>query len=236
MSTEGYEAFTARLLAALPGSRPRYDAAVALCRAEGIEDAATRIFLDEYLRELLGRFRQDPEGTRPELARLAGVLEGEWGRDDDLDHYLDALMALLPPGYEEPDPAVVLGPRLRAVVEGKRSWRARPSDTALVRRLLDAVPALAELTPDYEYGDHRDVLVHPFLGAVAFRAADDVEAGRLDEVRRILDLLEAEYGTGDADEPIAVSFVENLPYPGEPGAAIVDLLGPKLRAELARQR
>ena len=78
--------------------------------------------------------------------------------------------------------------------------------------------------------------MHPFLGAVAFWAADEVEAGRPDEVRRILDLLEAEYGTGDVDEPIAVSFVENLPYPGEAGTGIVDLLGPKLRAELTRQR
>jgi hypothetical protein len=38
------------------------------------------------------------------------------------------------------------------------------------------------------------------------------------------------------DEAIAVSFVENLPYPGEPGDALAGELGPKLAAELAAQR
>jgi hypothetical protein len=71
---------------------------------------------------------------------------------------------------------------------------------------------------------------------VARREAENVDTGRLDEPRTVLDLLESEFGTGDVDGQIAVGFVEMLPYPGEPGAAIVDLLGPKLRAELGRQR
>ena len=230
------EAFTARLLEALPGTRGRYEAAVATCRAEGIEDAATRIFLDEYLRDLLDRFRADPDAVRLELARLARVLEQEYGIDDEVDYFLDALLALVPPGHEQPDPAVVLGPKLRAVVEAKRAWRARPPDAELVRRLLDAVPALEPLAREHTYGDREDVLVHPFLGGVAEREAENAAAGRLDEVRTVLGLLEDAYGTGDVDEPIAVSFVEMLPYPDEPGAVVVDLLGPKLRAEIARQR
>ena len=44
------------------------------------------------------------------------------------------------------------------------------------------------------------------------------------------------YGTGEVDEPMAVSCVEGLPYPGRPGEVIVDMLGPKVRAEPARQR
>ncbi|MBT0769061.1 hypothetical protein KIH74_09000 [Kineosporia sp. J2-2] len=47
--------------------------------------------------------------------------------------------------------------------------------------------------------------------------------------------LEDEY-TGPQEEPIAVSFVENLPYPNEPAAGVVELLGPRLRAQLIRQR
>jgi hypothetical protein len=82
--------------------------------------------------------------------------------------------------------------------------------------------------------------VHAFLADAAFRQLDNHRSGdpvAADEVRRVLDLLEAELGAGRAvDEAIAVSFVENLPYPEQPGADIADLLGPKLRAEYDRQR
>jgi hypothetical protein len=229
------EAFTARLLEALPALRPRYEAAVAECREEGIEDAATDIFLDEYVRDLVGRFSDDA-GARDELEALAAVLEREYGTgDDDVDSLLQALLALLGPGGEGADPAAALGPKLRAYVESRRSWRPRSADVELVRRLVEAVPALEPLAREEGYGD-QGVLVHPFLSEVARREADSVETGRLDEPRTVLDLLESEFGSGDVDGPIAVGFVEMLPYPGEPGAGIVDLLGPKLRAELVRQR
>jgi hypothetical protein len=228
------EALTARLLEALPALRPRYEAAVAECRAEGIEDAATDIFLDEYVRDLVGRFADDP-GARAELGALFAVLEREYGGDADVDNLVEALLALLGPGGEGLDPAAVLGPRLRAYVESRRSWRPRPADVELVRRLIEAVPALEPLAREEGYGDE-GILVHPFLSEVARREAESVRTGRLDEPRTVLDLLESEFGTGDVDGPIAVGFVEMLPYPGEPGAGIVDLLGPKLRAELVRQR
>jgi hypothetical protein len=131
----------------------------------------------------------------------------------------------------------VLGPALLASVGRERGWRAEPADAALVRRLLDAVPALEPIARDNTYGDHDDVLIHQFLGEVAEREAENVATGRrLEEVRAVLDLLEAEFGTGDVDEPIGTAFVENLPYPGDPGIAILDQLGPKLRAVLTRQR
>jgi hypothetical protein len=235
MRTEATEAFTARLLEALPHLRPRYDAAAAECRAEGVEDAATEIFLDHHLRDLVARFRRDPGGARGELEALAGVLEREYGLDDDVDSLVGGLLALLGPQGADADPAAVLGPKLRALVDGRRSWRPRPADEALVGRLVEAVPALVPLAREEGYGEE-GVLVHPFLSEVARREAENVASGRLDEVRAVLEMLESEYGTGDVDGPIAVGFVEMLPYPGEPGVAIVDLLGPKLRGELARQR
>jgi hypothetical protein len=134
----------------------------------------------------------------------------------------------------------VLGPKLSEVVGERRDWRAAPAAAAFVERVTDAVPALGRLAAENRYGDRRDVLVHGFLGDVAFRELDNYRSGgpvAMEEVRTVLALLEAELGTDrGVDEAIAVSFVENLPYPGEPGADLVDQLGPKLRAELARQR
>jgi hypothetical protein len=40
----------------------------------------------------------------------------------------------------------------------------------------------------------------------------------------------------EVDELIATGFVENLPYPHEVGAEMLELLGPKLRAEYRLQR
>jgi hypothetical protein len=234
----GTEAFAGRLLEALPALRPRYEAVAAECRAEGLGDAIPDVFLDEYSRELLDRFRGDPSGAASELATLAVFLEREYGTDGDVDSLIEAgFLALLPAGRTDPDPAALLGPTLLAAVGRERTWRAEPADAALVQRMLDAVPALEPIARDNTYGEHDDVLVHQFLAEVVEREAANVAAGeRLDEVRAVLDLLEAELGTGDVDEPIAVSFVENLPYPGDPGIAIVDRLGPRLRAMLVRQR
>jgi hypothetical protein len=139
------------------------------------------------------------------------------------------------PVASEPDPAAVLGPRLAAEVAERRAWRARPADTELAQRLVAAVPRLAALAAENTYGDHDDVLIHRFLADVALRLADSAEAGQLDEARAVLAVLEEAWG-GDGDEPIAVSFVENLPWPHEPGAGLTDLLGPHLRGELDRQR
>jgi hypothetical protein len=244
--SEPEQVFMGRLLAALPELRPRYEAAGAQARADGLEDGAAYFFLDEYARELLGRFAADPVGTTPPLTALAGVLEAEFGTDMDVDSLISGTLLALMPGRASdpsvtPDPADLLGPKLRAEFDRDRNWRARPEDAALVERMVTAVPALAPLAQENTFGDHGDVLVHIFLGDVVAREVENFEAGERDEVLAVLDLVEREFAGTDepqrnADEAIAVSFVENLPYPGEPGAGIVDLLGPKLRAELGRQR
>jgi len=53
--------------------------------------------------------------------------------------------------------------------------------------------------------------------------------------RRILQELERDYDTDDSDvkELLYVSFLENLPYPGEDGARIAEHLGSRLAADLA---
>jgi len=79
------------------------------------------------------------------------------------------------------------------------------------------------------------------MGEITADAVDRYLRGDRDTVRRLLDSLETEAEAeagheGDVDELIAVSFVENLPYDGEPGQAITGELGPRLSEMLRLQR
>jgi hypothetical protein len=228
-------AFVERLLTAIPHLRSRFEAIADECRADGLAEAAPGEFLDGLTRDLLASFRADPIAGRAPLAELATVLEAEYGADADVDSLIDSSVLALFPPRTDPDPAAVLGPKLAAAVARDRSWRARPADAELVQRLVAAVPALEPLAAEHRFGDHGDVLVHAFLGDVMRLLADDVEAGRRDAAETVLAVLDDAWG-GDNDEAIAASFVEHLPWPSEPGAALTGLLGPRLRGELDRQR
>ncbi len=230
------EALIERLLGAEPELRPRYLSAVAECEAAGFPDTAPWELLESHTRGLIDRFVANPSAGRGRLAQLATLLEDEYGNDPDVDSLIDAGF-LTPFGsrHHEPDPAEVLMPRLADALANTRNWRARPSDLALVERLIASVPALEPLASENTYGDHDDVLIHPFLSDVVRWVVENFEAGQLEEVTAVLDVLESSWG-GEVDEPIAVSFVEALPYTNERGAALVQLLGPQLRAELTRQR
>jgi hypothetical protein len=251
MSRQAAEDFVERLVTALPALRPEYEQIYRECREDGLAEAAPEVFLDEQTRALRYRFRDGVIEARAELEALAAAIEAGYGEDPDVDELVDAcFLALLsaptpPPTPTSaveggPDPRAVLGPKLSAVIDERRDWRAAPGAVAFVDRVTAAVPALLRLAAENEYGDRGDVLVHGFLGDVAFRELDNYRSGgpvAMEEVRTVIALLEGELGTDrGVDEAIAVSFVENLPYPGEPGADLVDLLGPKLRAELDRQR
>jgi hypothetical protein len=251
MSRRTTEDFVERLVTALPALRAEYDQIYRECREDGLSEAAPEVFLDEQTRALRYRFRDGVIEARAELEALAAAIEAEYGEDPDVDELVDAcFLALLsaptpPPTPTSaveggPDPRAVLGPQLSAVLGERRDWRAAPGAVAFVDRVTEAVPALLRLAAENEYGDHGDVLVHGFLGDVAFRELDNYRSGgpvAMEEVRTVVALLETELGVDrGVDEAIAVSFVENLPYPDQPGADLVDLLGPKLRAELARQR
>ncbi len=233
--TENAEAFIERVLDALPSLRAKYELTAAECLAEGIGDGVPFIFLLEYTHTLLEAFRADPVVGRSSLATIALILESESGHDPEVDSIIDSAFVTPMGTKREPDPAVVLGPKLVAILNRQRHWRQTPENQAFVERMITAVPALEPLARENTAGDHEDVLVHLFLADVVRQEVDNVLAGNLDEVRVVLQFLEQEWG-GDVDEPIAVSFVEHLPYPHEPGTALIDLLGPHLRAEHDRQR
>ncbi len=66
-------------------------------------------------------------------------------------------------------------------------------------------------------------------------ASNDLQLG---EIRRRLSFISDGFEAGSefVVEMIAVSFIENLSYPGEEGSGIVSLLPANLLAELERQR
>lgn len=134
----------------------------------------------------------------------------------------------------------LLGPKLRAASERQEAQddAAVPASTVdFLRRLGEAVPALRGRVAAHFERLHGHPLPHPFMGEVVFEAVELVASGRGQVVRPLVEFLELEYGVDDdVDNVIDVSFVELLPEPGERGSEIERLLGPKLSAELERQR
>jgi len=205
-------------------------------------------------------------GAELEARSAAGAdVVDDAGEADELESVVGAYLTHVPsPGEPHGEIADALGPLLRAALDKDRDYRNEPTVAAFLDRLLRAVPALAPLAQEQRYGYHGEVLAHPFLGDVVQREValltggaslgiddewpeeDRAEALRLytstdpdpsAEVRAVLALLEAELGSDpEVDDLIAVGLVEMLPYEDEPGAEIVTLLGPGLRAELDRQR
>ena len=85
-----------------------------------------------------------------------------------------------------------------------------------------------ELLPHVLFWDFTEWVVRSYLAA----------RQREDTWKAVIDQLETEFEHGDDNvrELLAVSFLENLPYPGEEGADIAERLGPNLSAELHRLR
>jgi hypothetical protein len=112
-----------------------------------------------------------------------------------------------------------------------------PATHDFVDRLVADFPRLRPLREDY-LAQSGEMLPHVFFGFVtewlvdAYRADPHGGAGTM--WRRLLDRLESEYRRADPDveELLAAAFAENLPFPDEPGGAIVEHLGPALRADL----
>lgn len=82
-----------------------------------------------------------------------------------------------------------------------------------------------------------EVLPHGFFGYLTrYLVAESDRSDSPGAVKPLLYELEVAFSAGDDEivEPIAVSFLENLPRAGEAGDSIRRLLGPRLRSELGR--
>ena len=114
------------------------------------------------------------------------------------------------------------------------------SPHTFVAQLTDEFPDLRPFR-DRHLAEYDEMLPHVFFGDLTRWLVDSYLAdpgGRdgPDPVwRRLLDRFEQAYGVGDAGtrELLYASFLENLPYPGEPGEEISRYLGPSLGADLA---
>ncbi|RZU18785.1 hypothetical protein EV645_0984 [Kribbella rubisoli] len=97
---------------------------------------------------------------------------------------------------------------------------------ALVDEYRELTPVLAEHLEDNE----GEILPHLVLADVVRWLAARVDSDR-DICSSILNWLEREYlrGPEDVRGLIAVSGVEMIPDPGQPGSALRQLLGPSLR-------
>ncbi|HEY8454536.1 MAG TPA: hypothetical protein VIL34_03000 [Actinopolymorphaceae bacterium] len=235
--TAATEALVERIVDIVPDFRPLLEE----FRAEQLGEMWEAVFLDEATRGLVSRAMSGEQAATSQLQALASFLEGECGKAEEIDAAIDGFLTPFPsPGEPGHDLVQMLGGKLKERLDRQRQWRTRPEEAAFVDRLVQAVPALASVADENRAGDHDDVLPNRFLADVAFRQVENHLSGNeaaQSEVRAVLAALEAEFGSDDGvDTAIATSFLENLPYPGEPGADIVNLLGPKLREELLRQR
>lgn len=110
---------------------------------------------------------------------------------------------------------------------------------ALVERITQRVPELGTACVAH-HAEFDEILPHVFFGDVTRWVVGEYQANReRDRWRDVLAFLEDEYAaTTDADALAVIeqSFVENLPYPDEPGHGIEQELGPRLRAVYAELR
>jgi len=164
------------------------------------------------------------------------------GGDADLATLIsDSFVAQLPgPATIGMDVAASLGPMLRTELARRRA--AGPPATpavALIPGLAAGNPAMASVLNDH-LAEWDELLPTSYFAdlvraCVRWIGSDDpVERA---SVQTVLADIDAVYGSDyEADEIIATGFVENLPYPDEDGAAMLSLLGPRLRAEYQTER
>lgn len=108
------------------------------------------------------------------------------------------------------------------------------SEVRLVERLVARVPGLRQ-SYDEHVADNDVLMPHVYFGDVTRWVVADFEATRdrpdaTGGWRDVIEFLEEEYPASDDDAKAVIeqSFVENLPYPGEPGYGIERHLGPEL--------
>ena len=110
-----------------------------------------------------------------------------------------------------------------------------------VRALVDRFPSLQPLFDEHVADNFGELLPHVFFGDIVrwvlsllatAKFRPESTSGR--RLTAVLQLLEETYSGGDGElqELLSVSFLENLPRPGEVGAEIRDQLGPSLTRQL----
>jgi hypothetical protein len=113
----------------------------------------------------------------------------------------------------------------------------QPDTVAYIGALVWRYPDLLDAFGEHLADNSGEVLPHVFMAEVERWA----EAVALERRELLIDLLaELDRALSSGHEAVVnlidVSFVENLPYPGEPNAEIRDLLPPGLRALLRHGR
>lgn len=104
-----------------------------------------------------------------------------------------------------------------------------------MRELVASHPYLQSIYDEHMEDNYGELLPH-LLIADFCRWACASQVSSLDSVKSFLISLEHRFdavggGGSLVDNLIAVSFIEHLPLPGEAGADIARLLGPKMKAE-----
>lgn len=117
--------------------------------------------------------------------------------------------------------------------------QSQPAE-AFVQALVADHPDLEPLLDEHREDNMGDLLPHVFFGDVTRWVVDhhldlDADPSELDPLLAALEkgMLD---GSEEVKDLIAVSFLENLPYPDEDGADIIDRLGPALTAEIETLR
>ena len=171
-------------------------------------------------------------------------LESQFGADPVVDTLItDAYLAHLPdPALLGFDVAGALGPRLAEQLARVRRGEAvsvRSAADALIPDLATADPAFASVLRTH-LADWGELLPTSYLSDLVRACTAWIGSGEATDrarVESVLAALDAAYGHDfEVDELIATGFVENLPYPHEDGAAMLTLLGPRLRAEYQAER
>jgi hypothetical protein len=108
---------------------------------------------------------------------------------------------------------------------------------AFVQRLVAANPDLQPLLDEHLEDNFGELLPHLWTSDLARHVVARFQSDGPDAVAPLLEQLDKEAGRDpEVDEVLGVSLVELLPDPGEPGAEVADLLGPRLTSMLHEQR
>lgn len=112
---------------------------------------------------------------------------------------------------------------------------------AFVRSLVSRFAGLRELLEEHVEDNFGEILPHVFFGDLTRYILSLLSAATAggglpprSELREILDYLEEAYSEANEEiqELISVSFLENLPRPGENGSQIREMIGRQLRKQM----